>query len=222
MVIQSGIIYRPNKRSYSPSNLKNVALVRLHKDGLRTSGPISACNLYEQLQREAAAIKIQKKVQMLHCQGILFDVAAFCYNSADCLAKMHGHKEYVYYRNLQKAAIFTQCCWKRTVARRELRHLRMKEAKDKLDKIVEGLIWRVQFEKRLRTELEETKAPEIAKLQDVLHSMHIQVEDANAREIKEREAACIAVEEAPPIIKETLVMVQDMAKIDALTAEVES
>ncbi|KAL6496478.1 hypothetical protein OROGR_029736 [Orobanche gracilis] len=171
---------------------------------------ISACNLYEQLQREAAAIKIQKKVQMLHCQGILFD------------AKMHDHKEYVYYRNLQKAAIFTQCCWKRTVARRELRHLRMKEAKDKLDKKVEGLIWRVQFEKRLRTELEETKAPEIAKLQDVLHSMHIQVEDANAREIKEREAACIAVEEAPPIIKETLVMVQDMAKIDALTAEVES
>lgn len=71
-------------------------------------------------------------------------------------------------------------------------------------------------------ELEETKAQEIAKLQEALHLMQIQVEEANARVIKEQEAARKAIEEAPPVIKETPVMIQDTAKIDALTAELES
>ncbi|KAL6519197.1 hypothetical protein OROGR_018517 [Orobanche gracilis] len=213
---------------------------------------ISACNLYEQLQHEAAAIKIQKNFRcytarvsystLQHSAIILqtgmramtarneFRFIKHTKAATKIQAQMRGHKEYIYYRNLQKAAIFTQCCWRRRVARRELRQLRMaaketgalKEAKDKLEKKVEELTWRVQFEKRLRTELEETKAQEIAKLQEALHSMQIQVEDANAREIKEREAARIAIEEALPVIKETPVMVEDTAKIDALTAEVES
>lgn len=74
----------------------------------------------------------------------------------------------------------------------------------------------------MQSELEETKAQEIAKLQEALHSMQIQVEEANARVIKEQEAARKAIEEVPPVVKETPVMVQDTAKIDALTAEVES
>ncbi|GER37137.1 myosin XI [Striga asiatica] len=149
-------------------------------------------------------------------------------------AQMRCHREYSYYRSLQKAAIVTQCGWRRRVsycticnrayvlaqAARETGAL--KEAKDKLEKKVEELTWRLQFEKRLRTELEETKAQDIAKLQDALQSMQIQLEEANARVIKEREAARKAIEEAPPVIKETPVMVQDTAKIDALTAEVES
>lgn len=73
-----------------------------------------------------------------------------------------------------------------------------------------------------QTELEETKAQEVAKLQEALHAMQIQVEEANAKVIKEREAARKAIEEAPPVIKETPVMVQDTAKIDALTTEVEN
>lgn len=52
--------------------------------------------------------------------------------------------------------------------------------------------------------------------------MQVKVEDANARVIKEREVSRKAIEEAPPVIKETPIMVQDTSKIDALTAEVES
>ncbi|KAL8040273.1 hypothetical protein ABFX02_10G087500 [Erythranthe guttata] len=145
-------------------------------------------------------------------------------------AQWRGHREYSYYKNLQKAAVVTQCGWRGRVARRELRMLKsaaretgaLKEAKDKLEKKVEELTWRVQFEKRLRTELEETKSQEIAKLQEALHSMQIQVEEANARVVKEQELARKAIEEAPPIIKETPVLVQDTAKIDALSAEVEN
>ena len=51
--------------------------------------------------------------------------------------------------------------------------------------------------------------------------MQKQVEEANARALKEREAARKAIEEAPPVIKETPVMIQDVAKIDALTAEIQ-
>ncbi|KAL7091844.1 hypothetical protein ACP275_12G128400 [Erythranthe tilingii] len=145
-------------------------------------------------------------------------------------AHVRCHREYSYYRRLQKAAIVTQCGWRRRVARKELRNLKMaaretgalKEAKDKLEKKVEELTWRLQLERRLRTELEDTKAQEITKLQEALRSMQIQVEDANARVIQEREASRKAIEEAPPVIKETPVVIQDTAKIDALTAEVES
>ncbi|KAL0315807.1 UNVERIFIED_CONTAM: Myosin-17 [Sesamum radiatum] len=213
---------------------------------------ISACKLYEQLRREDAAIKIQKNFRCytarvsysaLQASAIVVQTGMRAMTARSefrfrkqtkaaikIQAHLRCHRDYSYYRSLQKAAIVTQCSWRRRVARKELRKLRMaaretgalKEAKDKLEKKVEELTWRLQFEKRLRTELEETKAQEVAKLQEALHSLQIQVEDANARVIKEREAARRAIEEAPPIIKETPVMVQDTAKIEALTAEVES
>ncbi|KAK7274161.1 hypothetical protein RIF29_15238 [Crotalaria pallida] len=98
----------------------------------------------------------------------------------------------------------------------------LKEAKDKLEKCVEELTWRMQIEKRLRTDLEEEKTQEIAKLQDTLHTMQTQVEEANARVIKEREATKKAIEEAPPVIKETPVIIQDTEKINSLLAGVKS
>lgn len=74
----------------------------------------------------------------------------------------------------------------------------------------------------MQTDLEEAKAQEVAKLQDSLHAMQLQVEEANSMLIKEREAARKAIEEAPPVIKETPVLVQDTARIDSLSAEVEN
>ncbi|KAL8502981.1 hypothetical protein ACS0TY_021924 [Phlomoides rotata] len=213
---------------------------------------MSACNLYEKLRREAAALKIQKNFRCYTARisySALQDSAMIVQTGMRAMtarsefrfrkqtkaaikiqAHLRGHREHSYYRNLQKAAIVTQCGWRGRVARKELRSLKMaaretgalKEAKDKLEKKVEELTWRVQFEKRLRTELEETKAQEIAKLQEALHSVQIQVEDANARVLKEREAARKAIEEAPPVIKETPIMVQDTAKIDELSSEIES
>ncbi|KZV53151.1 myosin-17-like [Dorcoceras hygrometricum] len=213
---------------------------------------LSACKFYEQLRREDAAVKIQKNFRSyiawkaystLQDSTIILQTGMRAMTARNefrfrkqtkaavkVQAHFRCHREYTYYRSLQKAAIITQCGWRQRVARKELRSLRMaaretgalKEAKDKLEKKVEELTWRLQFEKRLRTELEETKAQELSKLQEALRSMQTQVEEANAQVIKEREAARKAIEEAPPVIKETPVMVQDTAKIDALTAEVES
>ncbi|KAA3486140.1 myosin-17 [Gossypium australe] len=225
---------------------KSAIMLQSHWRGLL------ACKLYEQLRREAAALKIQKNFRRHIARESYLTVRLAAITLQTGLramtarnefrfkkqtkaaiivqAALRCHLAYSYYKSLQKAALTTQCGWRGRVARRELRKLKMaaretgalKEAKDKLEKRVEELTWRLQLEKRLRTDLEEEKAQELAKLQDALHAMQVQVEEANARVIKEQEAARKAIEEAPPVIKETPVIVQDTEKVNSLAAEVES
>ncbi|KAL0015018.1 hypothetical protein SO802_002087 [Lithocarpus litseifolius] len=213
---------------------------------------ILARKLYEQLRQEAAALMIQKNFRRyivlksystVRLSAITLQTGLRAMTARNefrfrkqtkaaiiVQARLRCHIAYSYHKSLQKAALVTQCSWRRRIARKELRMLKMaaretgalKEAKDKLEKRVEELTWRLQLEKRLRTDLEEEKGQEIAKLQDALHAMQIQVEEANARAIQEREAAQKAIEEAPPVIKETPVLIQDTEKIDFLTSEVES
>ncbi|KAJ7955936.1 Myosin [Quillaja saponaria] len=213
---------------------------------------MSARNLFEQLRREAAAVKLQKNFRRYVSRKSYLKAWSSAITLQTGLRAMRArnefrfrkqtkaavliqaclrcHNAYSYYKSLQRAAVTTQCGWRGRVARRELRKLKMaaretgalQEAKDKLEKRVEELTWRLQLEKRLRTDLEEEKAQEIAKVQDALHAMQVQVEEANARVIKEREAARKAREEVPPVIKETPIIVQDTEKIDSLMSEVES
>ncbi|KAJ0008045.1 hypothetical protein Pint_29017 [Pistacia integerrima] len=212
----------------------------------------TARKLYEQLRREAAALKIQKNFRLYVARTSYLTVSSAAITlqtglramvarnefrfrrqtKAAIIIQAHWrcHQTYSYYKRLQRAIIVSQCGWRCRVARRELRMLKMaaretgalKEAKDKLEKRVEELTWRLQIEKRLRTDLEEAKAQEMAKLQDALHAMQSKVEEANAMVIKEREAARKAIKEAPPVVKETPVIVQDTEKINSLTAEVEN
>ncbi|XP_061995607.1 myosin-17-like [Rosa rugosa] len=213
---------------------------------------ISSREIFEQLRQEAAAVKIQKGLRRYIARKSYLTVRSSAITLQTGLRAMTARNEfrfrkqtkaailvqahlrchiaYSYYRSLQKAAIVTQCGWRCRVARRELRNLKMaaretgalKEAKDKLEKRVEELTYRVQLEKRLRTDLEEEKAQEAAKLQEALHAMQIQLEEANARAIREREAAQKAIEDAPPVVQETPVLIQDTEKIDSLSAEVEN
>ncbi|XP_076957168.1 myosin-17-like [Bidens hawaiensis] len=213
---------------------------------------LSARKQFEQLRREAAAVNIQKdfrcfvaknSYQTLRASAVTLQTGLRAMTARDefryrkqtkaaiyIQAHYRCYKAHSYYKSLKKAALYTQCGWRRRVARKELRELKLaaretgalKEAKDKLEKRVEELTWRLQLEKRLRTELEETKAQETAKLQEALCLMQIQIDEANAKVIKEREAARKAIEEAPPVVKETPVIIQDTKKIDTLTAEVES
>lgn len=61
----------------------------------------------------------------------------------------------------------------------------------------------------------------MAKLHEQLRQMQMQMEEAKATVLKEREAARKAIEEAPPVVKETLIHVEDTAKVNSLTTEVE-
>ncbi|KAG2311288.1 hypothetical protein Bca4012_025720 [Brassica carinata] len=211
-----------------------------------------ACNLYEEMRRHAAAVKVQKifrrhiaresylriRHSAIAVQTALRGMVArneFRFRkqmkaATIIQARLRSHLAHSYYKKLQKAALSTQCGWRSRVARKELRTLKMaardtgalREAKDKLEKRVEELTWRLQLEKRQRTELEEAKAQEYAKQQEALQAMRLQVEEANAAVIREREAARKAIEEAPPVIKETPVLVEDTEKINSLTSEVEA
>lgn len=67
----------------------------------------------------------------------------------------------------------------------------------------------------MQTDLEEAKGQEIAKLQNALQEMQGQLEEAHAAIIHEREVAKIAIEQAPPVIKE--VPVVDNTKLELLT-----
>ncbi|MBA0787771.1 hypothetical protein Gotri_027182, partial [Gossypium trilobum] len=210
-----------------------------------------ARKIYDELRREAGALNIQKNLRRhidrksyltMRKSAIILQTGLRSMTArnefrfrkqtkAAIIIQAHWrcYQAYSYYKSLQKAVLVSQCGWRCRVARRELRKLKMaaretgalKAAKDKLEKRVEELTWRLQLEKRLRTDLEEAKAQEIAKLQDALHEMQSQVEEAKSMVIKEREAARKAIEEAPPVVKETPVIVQDTEKINSLTSEVE-
>ncbi|CAB4285671.1 unnamed protein product [Prunus armeniaca] len=211
-----------------------------------------ACKVFHCIKREAAAVKIQKNtrkyqarstynrlhISVLVLQTGLRAMAArkeFRFKRQTKAATIiqavwRCHKAVKYFKKLKKGSIVAQCRMRGKIARKELRKLKMaaretgalKEAKDKLEKRVEELTWRLQLEKRLRTDLEEAKAQEITKLQNSLQEMQNKVDETNALVVKERESAKKAIQDAPPVVKETQVVVEDTQKVDSLTAEVDS
>ncbi|KAL2582061.1 hypothetical protein AAZV13_15G220400 [Glycine max] len=192
-----------------------------------------ARKLYEHMRREAASIRIQKHVRAHRARINYTTLQASAIVIQSGLRALAARNEYRYrrrtkastkiqtqwrraqalsdYKQQKKATVTLQCLWRAKVARKELRKLRMaaretgalKEAKDKLEKRVEELTWRIDIEKHMRTDLEEAKGQEIAKLQNALQEMKAQLDEAHAAIIHEREAAKIAIEQAPPVIKET-------------------
>ncbi|KAH9729018.1 Myosin-6 [Citrus sinensis] len=133
------------------------------------------------------------------------------------LARLH-------YMKLKKAAITTQCAWRGKVARRELRKLKMaaretgalQAAKNKLEKQVEELTWRLQLEKRMRVDMEEAKTQENAKLQSALQEMQLQFKESKEKLMKEIEVAKKEAEKVP-VVREVPVI--DHAVVEKLTSE---
>ncbi|CAA3001361.1 Myosin-11 [Olea europaea subsp. europaea] len=97
-------------------------------------------------------------------------------------ARWRCHKASSYYRKLKRGTTKTQCRWRGKLAKKELRKLKqaardtgaLKEAKDKLEKQLEELTWRLQLEKRLRLK-DMAQHPKFGWLQEpqVLHSLPI-------------------------------------------------
>ncbi|KAK4759356.1 hypothetical protein SAY87_022487 [Trapa incisa] len=211
-----------------------------------------ACKVYDNIRKEAAAVKIQKNARRHHARNqynklqlsvlvLQTSVRAMAARrefmfrkrskaSTIIQARYRCHRANSYYKKLLKGVIVTQCRWRGRLAKKELRKLKMaaretgalKEAKDKLEKHVEELTWRLGLEKRLRTDLEEAKAQEVAKLQNQLKELQSKVDETNSLLVKERETAKKAIEEAPPVVQEIKVFVEDTEKIESLKSEVEN
>lgn len=69
----------------------------------------------------------------------------------------------------------------------------------------------------LQIDLEEAKGQEIAKFQNTLHELQEQLDEANAAIIREKEAAKLAIEQAPPVIKEVPII--DNSKVEQLSEQ---
>ncbi|XP_038720466.1 myosin-12 isoform X1 [Tripterygium wilfordii] len=203
-----------------------------------------ARKLYEHMRREAASILIQKMVRAYKARRHYTILKASAIVIQTGLRVMASRNEYRYrrqtkaaiiiqtqwrsfqamssYKHHQKATLILQCLWRAKTARMVVRKLRMaaretgalKEAKDKLEKRVEELTWRLEFEKHLRIDLEEAKAQEIVKLQNDLRGTQQQLDEAQAAIVLEKEAARLAIEQAPPVIKE--VPIVDNTKLELL------
>jgi len=206
-----------------------------------------ARKLFEYMRRDAASIRIQKHARSHSARKVyrqVYESAIVIQTGLRAMAarnehrfrretkasiiiqtRWRQHKAYVAYKQQKRASLILQCLWRARIARKELRKLRMearetgalKEAKDKLEKRVEELTWRLDVEKRLRTDLEEAKGQEIGKLQSALQEMQEKIEEAHAEVVKEKEAAKLAIEQAPPKIVE--VPVVDTEKVEQLTSK---
>nr|KAJ0203963.1 hypothetical protein LSAT_V11C500294670 [Lactuca sativa] len=202
--------------------------------------------VYESMRREAASIRIQRNLRMylarkaykeLHFSAVSIQTGlrgmsarnelrfrrqtkAAIFIQSHCrkfLARLHFVKA-------KKAAVTIQCSWRGKVARKELKKLKMaaretgalQAAKNKLEKQVEELTWRLQLEKRMRADLEEAKTQENAKLQSALQDMQSQFKETKELLMKERETTKKVVE-AVPVIQE--VQVVDHELTNKLTSE---
>ncbi|XP_052211459.1 myosin-6-like isoform X2 [Diospyros lotus] len=205
-----------------------------------------AREVYESMRREASSIKIQRDFRMHLARKAYKDLCSSAISiqagmrgmaardelrfrrqtRAAIIIQSHCRKYLarLHYKKLKKAAITTQCAWRGRVARKELRKLKMaaretgalQAAKNKLEKQVEELTWRLQLEKRMRADVEEAKTQENAKLQSALQEMQLQFKETKEMLLKEREASKKAAEQIP-IIQEVPVI--DHTVMDKLAAE---
>ncbi|KAK4794857.1 hypothetical protein SAY86_012851 [Trapa natans] len=186
---------------------------------------------YDSMRREASCLKIQKNLRMHLARKAYTNLCSSTITiqtgmrgmaarndlrlrrkiKAAIIIQSHCRRYFTrkQYLKTKKATIVTQCAWRGRVARRELRKLKMaaretgalQAAKNKLEKQVEELTWRLQLEKRMRTDLEDTKNQENAKLQTALQEMQLRFKETEAMLQKEREAVRKSAE-MTPIIQE--------------------
>ncbi|KAF7152397.1 hypothetical protein RHSIM_Rhsim01G0259100 [Rhododendron simsii] len=205
-----------------------------------------ARQVYENMRREASCLRIQRDYRMHLARKVYNELCSSAVSiqtgmrgmtarnelrfrrqtKAAIIIQSHWRKYLarLHYMKLKKAAITTQCAWRAKVARSELRKLKMaaretgalQAAKNKLEKQVEELTWRLQLEKRMRADVEEAKTQENAKLQSALQEMQLQFKETKETLMKEREASKKAAEKIP-VIQE--VPVVDHSLMDKITAE---
>nr|GEW23383.1 myosin-6-like [Tanacetum cinerariifolium] len=205
-----------------------------------------ARQVFESMRREASSLRIQRDLRMRFARKAYketcFSAVAIqtglrgmaarnelrfrSQTKATIIIQSHCRKflAHLKFAKLKKATLTTQCAWRGKVARGELRKLKMaaretgalQAAKNKLEKQVEELTWRLQLEKRIRADLEEAKTQENGKLQSALEDMEVRYNETKELLRKEREIVKTTIEKVP-VIQE--VPVVDHELMNKLTAE---
>ncbi|KAM7252959.1 hypothetical protein ACFE04_008860 [Oxalis oulophora] len=174
---------------------------------------------YERMRREAAAVKIQKytrrRIAFRNYKNLYLSSISIQTGMRGMVArsefKFRKHRraaiiiqkqsrKYMarhHYLAAKNAAIVMQCACRGSNASKELRKLKMaaketgalQAAKIKLEKEVEELSSRLEQERQMRVDIEESKTQEIAKLQFALQELQRQFQEAKELLNKDPEAA---------------------------------
>ncbi|GFQ02596.1 myosin-8 [Phtheirospermum japonicum] len=188
-----------------------------------------ARHIYEHRRRTAAALAIQKDARsflarkayaLLYSSAILIQAGLRGMAARDELqfrkktkaaitiqSHFRGHLACCLYLRFKRAAISIQCAWRAKRARRELRMLKLaaretgalQEAKNKLEKQVEELTCQLEWEKRMRADIEEAKNQETSKLQTALEKMQMQFQETKEQLTSVLEAAKKGGVEVPDV-----------------------
>ncbi|KAH9729028.1 Myosin-6 [Citrus sinensis] len=165
-----------------------------------------ARTVYESMRREASCLRIQRDLRMYLAKKAYKDM---CFSAVCIQTGMRGMaaRNELRFRRETRASILIQ-------AARETGALQA--AKNKLEKQVEELTWRLQLEKRMRVDMEEAKTQENAKLQSALQEMQLQFKESKEKLMKEIEVAKKEAEKVP-VVREVPVI--DHAVVEKLTSE---
>ncbi|KAL6615030.1 hypothetical protein ACP70R_037300 [Stipagrostis hirtigluma subsp. patula] len=145
--------------------------------------------------RAAAAVTVQAAVRAMAARRELSLRRQQSMAATRIQAQWRAHRALWSYLATKRAAMICQCALRQTMASRQLMKLRL-------------------------ANLERERLEEMCRLREMVDVLQQAVEDAETRAINEREAAKKAVAEAPPVIKETVVLVEDTEKVNSLHAEV--
>lgn len=192
----------------------------------------SARIVYETRRQTAAALVIQKHARkwLLHRAFLLLRSAVLIIQSSirgfsvrhklACMKEQRAAmviqawwkmwKACAVFRRYRRAAVSIQCAWRRKLAIGELRRLRLaanetgalRDAKNKLEKKLEDLSWRVSLEKRLRITSEEAKALETAKLQKALELLNSELNAAKLATVSEQKKNSLLLSQINALVKD--------------------
>ncbi|KAA8546249.1 hypothetical protein F0562_003012 [Nyssa sinensis] len=174
-----------------------------------------ARNVYVALRKGAAAISIQKYVRrwllrhaylQLYSSSVLIQSSIRGFSTRQRFMHRKEHRAATLIQaqwrmckvrwvfcHRQANIVAIQCLWRRKLAKRELRRLKqeaneagaLRLAKNKLEKQLEDLTWRLHLEKKLRVSNEEAKLVEISKLQKTVESLGLALDAAKLATVNE-------------------------------------
>ncbi|RLN25005.1 myosin-17-like [Panicum miliaceum] len=149
------------------------------------------------LRLRAAAVTVQAAVRAMAARREL-SLRKQIGAATRIQAQWRAHRAVGSYLMTKRAALICQRAWRQGIASRELRKLRLEV-------------------------LEREMLDEMCRLREMVDVLQQAVNDAETRAVNEREAArkAVAESEAAPVIKETVVMVEDTEKVNSLNAEVD-
>ncbi|KAJ9183640.1 hypothetical protein P3X46_007465 [Hevea brasiliensis] len=208
-----------------------------------------ARKIYAEKRETAAAISIQKYIRkwlLRHAYSKLLSVAIIVQSNIRGFWTrqrfLHGKKHraaiiiQAWWRmrmfrsaiqRYQTSIIAIQCHWRQKLAKRELRRLKqeaneagaLRLAKNKLEKQLEDLSWRLNLEKRLRISNEEAKLSEISKLQKVLESLTLELDAAKLATINECNKNAVLLNQLELSMKEKSALEREPIAIAELRKE---